>query len=243
MSGTTLTEGDMLLRDICLHPDDPVARLIYADWLEDEAGQQERARIIRAEVERDGTINCARIGVTLRSDEKRTKLWWSRRLEDEVVRHLLGEALYHLAVQGQEIDWLAIHRGFVHVVGIRMAAFMKHAGAIFAEHPITTVQITDREPRGGTSWVQGIAPAAEADAARGYHVPDEIVLGTPEGDTSEVTEGANVMTVHTYSPGPLLGSTRPSPARAALNRGCLEYGRKQRGWRGGGGEDDDRPAD
>jgi uncharacterized protein (TIGR02996 family) len=239
MSGT-LTEGDMLLRDICLHPDDPVPRLIYADWLEDEAGQQERARIIRAEIERNGVIHCTRIGASLRRDEARTKLWWSRKLEDEVVRHLLGNALYHLAIQGQEIDWLAIHRGFVHTVGLPMDLFIRRAGAIFGSHPITRVDITDREPRNAFGWTQGRAPPDMA--ASSYHIPDEIPLWKRGGEMTEMTSGAHVVKVWTYEPQAIPSKSARQVAKDALSAACVEYGRQQRGW-GEGGEDDDRPAD
>jgi uncharacterized protein (TIGR02996 family) len=38
------------LRDICEHPDDDTPRLVYADWLEDHAGEPDRAEFIRLQI-------------------------------------------------------------------------------------------------------------------------------------------------------------------------------------------------
>lgn len=45
----TLTEGDILLADILDHPEDDTPRLVYADWLEIERGEKDRAKFIRAQ--------------------------------------------------------------------------------------------------------------------------------------------------------------------------------------------------
>lgn len=45
-----MTDGDMLLQSILAAPADDTARLIYADWLQ-ENGQEERAEFIRVQVE------------------------------------------------------------------------------------------------------------------------------------------------------------------------------------------------
>lgn len=45
-----LTAGDALYAEILENPDDDTSRLIYADWLEEEGGQPERAEFIRVQV-------------------------------------------------------------------------------------------------------------------------------------------------------------------------------------------------
>src|SRR5438105_2121260 len=46
------TQGDVLLGEVIDHPLDDVVRLVYADWLEEEGGQPERAEAIRLGVQR-----------------------------------------------------------------------------------------------------------------------------------------------------------------------------------------------
>ena len=61
-----MTEGEALRQAVIANPDDDTPRLVYADWL-DENAQPERAAFIRAQVE----AACAeRYGLQARTAEK-----------------------------------------------------------------------------------------------------------------------------------------------------------------------------
>ncbi len=151
MTTTTLTrlqsERRALLDDVLADPADDVARLIFADWL-DDGGEHDRAEFIRCQV-----------AVAV----------WSTS-PGEVVRYAGGEACGAdagaLLARSQTLlrqgyfAWspfdsefhkrhhqaIGYSRGFVWSVRCPLAEWLEHGKAIVRTHPVTRVVATDREP-------------------------------------------------------------------------------------------------
>lgn len=130
-----MTERDMLLRSILTEPDDDTARLVFADWL-DENGESQWAALIRQQV------NDLRKPQTHRPGQAAEYVW-----------HLTPTPLALApAVPGWQYT---TDRGFVSEIHLPTAGLLEHAKAIFAAHPVTRVVLTDRAmyPNGaGYSW-------------------------------------------------------------------------------------------
>jgi uncharacterized protein (TIGR02996 family) len=140
-----VTDKEALLRSVLLDPAADNARLIYAEYIEEH--EPERAEFVRVQVELANlgcdaephhvTIHgehCRPLGNNLTTCEvlgKRAKSLWLMSL---------GWSFPFVG----EYDWFS--RGFVSEVRLPLAAFLAHAGALFAAHPVTAVRLTDREP-------------------------------------------------------------------------------------------------
>ncbi len=122
-----------LHRAILLDPYDDVARLAYADALE-ESGDATRAEFVRSGVRNPGTTHV--VGedweVLPAGRRVRTHTDVSVTLSDRQV--LLGGCLI-------------ARRGMVDIWRCTIAEFLAGASALFAATPITEVRFTDREPR------------------------------------------------------------------------------------------------
>src|SRR5262245_10663761 len=122
-----MTEQDALLRVILLTPEDDVARLVYADWLE-EHDEASYAAFIRYQIEsgRTGNFVCGHDSTG----------WFPG-------THELGDKAS-----------VTVSRGFVSHIELPATAFLTHARDIFRRHPVTSVRLTDREPAtwGGPSF-------------------------------------------------------------------------------------------
>lgn len=163
--------GSALLRAILEAPDDDLARLAYADWLE-EGGEAERAELVRLQValsaEGHEPTLCKTTGACAacfraigRSEESYRLLsrwcqdWspWGPGGITGVARHVEsgGDTVCVHYGKGRE-RLLGFRRGFVCSVALPCAAFLAHALALFAAHPITEVRLTDRRPENDTYW-------------------------------------------------------------------------------------------
>ena len=126
-----MTDGEAILRAILENPADDTARLVCADWLE-ENRKSRRAGFIRAQI------------ATGRSAEfvgGHDCLGW------HPATHECGDKAT-----------FAVRRGFVAEVRLPLAAFLAHAEALFRAHPVERVVLTDREPRDlgyGWCWYNG----------------------------------------------------------------------------------------
>lgn len=125
----TSLDAKALLRDILLHPDDDVPRLVYADWLEEYGGKSERAEYIRWEVVHSTYVNPDMV------THAAWKMW------PDSLTSILG--VEDPSRHGWSWTW---HRGFIRVIACTCEAFEKHAEALFLAHPITEVMLTDRSP-------------------------------------------------------------------------------------------------
>jgi uncharacterized protein (TIGR02996 family) len=169
-----MTDGDALHRAILADPADDTARLVYADWLDENArdidvaivggmvphververrsdGRRERAEFIRVQCELAAIGPMDAVGgkgVSLRRRER--ELWL---LGSPVVPYGMptSDWSYHLSHEAPPFShspMAVVRRGFVDEVRCPAAAFLggKFARDLFRTHPITRGVLTDREP-------------------------------------------------------------------------------------------------
>jgi uncharacterized protein (TIGR02996 family) len=119
------TDGDALRRAIVAAPDDDIARLVYADWL-DENGQPDRAAFIRAQVwaERAEPFG----------PEARAHVTAARRLLDANRGAWTG----HLVRRVLRSEF---RRGFVEHAEVDVAQFPRGAADLFAAEPIRSLRL------------------------------------------------------------------------------------------------------
>ena len=116
------------LRAICADPEDDTARLVYADWL-DENGDPDRAEFIRVQIEQ------------VRGGD------WATRSNGQIPQRLFGLwQRNHAAWQWElpqirGVSWSGWDRGFLHAVGVNSgrAPFFDRADTLFAATPIQTI--------------------------------------------------------------------------------------------------------
>jgi uncharacterized protein (TIGR02996 family) len=130
-----------LLRAVLEVPGCDDRRLVYADWLE-EQGDGGHAEFVRVQVaiaricggNRDGRPepDADRLPELTRREGELMYGVWELGWLDPIPRECLSDSL--------------LRRGFVETLAIPRAAFMEHAHALFARHPITTVTLTDARP-------------------------------------------------------------------------------------------------
>lgn len=160
MTATTCDTGSSLLRAVLADPASDAARLIYADWLE-EQGERDRAEFVRVQVElakphRGIEKLIATVGhlvspsavANMRQQakpelvERERELWAQNRQAWEVrcPGFDLGPA--------SRAWWV---RGFLTEIHLPLSAFLEHARDLFSRHPITAVVISDAviHPSGG----------------------------------------------------------------------------------------------
>jgi uncharacterized protein (TIGR02996 family) len=137
--------GAGLLRAILEVPGCDDRRLVYADWLE-EQGDGEYAEFVR--------VQCALAAMESRHRHECTSAV-RRGMESRGLKTREGELLsrgYWRFPMGtlwsgaaKTLRW-DYSRGFIESVSLPRAAFMEHAHALFARHPITAVTLTDCKP-------------------------------------------------------------------------------------------------
>ena len=171
----------MLLRTIITNPGDDTARLVYADWLE-ENGEPERGEFIRVQIElaRIPDPPC-RESRYLEWDEARALLSWQEQHHDRrgYLSRREQELLSGLARQWWVVppvhrggghyrdpfDLVVFARGFVESVTCTAAAWLEHGPAVAAGHPVTAVTLTDRVPASAPAASVAFSPRGGADAS------------------------------------------------------------------------------
>lgn len=200
-----MNERECFIRRICEEPDDDTARLVFADWL-DENGEEERAGDIRVGV--DGP-----------------KSWiHHNRIQPVHRRYAFPRVGPEWITTDRLPDYCSFgtsHRGFLYSVALTCADFMTHAAAIFAAHPLTSVRLTCRScesdppaPDQPAYWFVHHKDDAGTLAGYRHHVPSEI--GAFLWRDPERIGQASAMA-------PLFANT--ATAAAALSRACVAYGR------------------
>lgn len=181
-----MTTRDALIRAILREPADDVARLVFADYL-DEHDEPARAEFVRVQVEL-ARLPKGNPGIRSRLASHEAALW-ERFHEDwcEPVFLSLGIELVpskcpspyrwdntatlgrtaagraHPSGKTADVNVVKFQftRGFVSQIELPLASFMEHGRGIFAAHPVVSVLFTDRSPFGlsGTSeWVWTFYP-------------------------------------------------------------------------------------
>lgn len=130
-----MPDADALLAAVLADPADDFPRLVFADWLE-EHGDADRAEFIRLQCELAGTADPP---LAARARE-RTLLatrgaGWLAPLRAD------GEPLAGKGTHGQFV------RGFVEVVWMPAAVFLRRADRLFARTPARELRVTRADPR------------------------------------------------------------------------------------------------
>lgn len=150
--------GSALLRTICERPEDDCARLVFADWLE-EQGEGERAEFVRVQVAVEPWRS-----ICAHHDGGRTKCPGCvlRRRERELLHHIghwhawtasipTTDAIANLDTPPNvERDWsprwwVRFRRGFIASVRTTAALWLAHGPAIVAVQPVERVRLSDWE--------------------------------------------------------------------------------------------------
>ncbi len=138
-----MTDGEALLRTILDDPSDDVLRLVYADWL-DEAGQPDRAALIRVQIELRHIVSVDLTALEARLLGKVDDRVWQCRREWALPADVRTD--WPTDVGGWE--W---HRGFPEVWHCPLALWEAHGSALASTAPVRRVVLTDREPQGSVS--------------------------------------------------------------------------------------------
>ena len=121
-----MTDRDALLAAIHADPDDDTARLVYADWLQ-ENGQTARADFIRFQIE---SVRAEPFGLAARRATQRANALLDEH-RSEWIRHL----------RGGFAEWPRFERGFVAHLSVEPVSFVPRANALFDAEPIQTLKL------------------------------------------------------------------------------------------------------
>jgi uncharacterized protein (TIGR02996 family) len=124
----TSNDGDILRRNIVANPEDDLARLVYADWLE-ENDQATRAAFIRVQVEAAREERCEPFGPA------------ARRLSTTARKLLDGNKGAWTSLGQRVLRW-EFRRGFVEHVEVNVASFPRDAAEMLTAEPIRSLQMT-----------------------------------------------------------------------------------------------------
>jgi uncharacterized protein (TIGR02996 family) len=141
-------DGDILLRNVLTDPADNTARLVYADWLE-ENGQGERAHFIRDQI--NGPYGWKKPLAAQMRDW--FGVWWARRIASQKGRvgktANLGLApLNTPADLRHKPDWgfVDVRRGFTESVTLKLTTFENVFKKLFLSQPVEFVKLMDKQP-------------------------------------------------------------------------------------------------
>jgi uncharacterized protein (TIGR02996 family) len=136
-----MSEGDALFAAILAEPDEDVPRLVYADWLDENGGEPERARaeFVRVQVALAQLPSAEYVATNQRFLELRAR-------EQALLVAHGARWLEPLRGRGGPLESAATHaqfqRGFVAVVWMSAAWFVARAGALFARAPARELRVT-----------------------------------------------------------------------------------------------------
>jgi uncharacterized protein (TIGR02996 family) len=225
-----VTDLQQLHRAILLDPSDDVARLAYADALEEQGGDT-HAEFIRLQIElwrknQPGPVaGSVMTGSTVVLYERQDELarGFSWRWLGSTLRHeVIGKA----RADGPATVWRSrlgdstaeFRRGFVWEVGLMLAEFMLHATDLFSTHPVTSVVLMDCHPVSHDGcWVwydtRHTWHGTASILRQSYQVPAEQFGHFPGSDHGNQSR---------------LYPDEPS-ARRAFSAACVAYGRSLAG--------------
>lgn len=162
---TTATAGTHLLADILRHPKDDTPRRIYSDWLRDhdewtwpvlldllyDYPDSDGLRLLAADwfAEQGTPDGEARKWIirdmTKHKCEYDIRPWMLPMLHQANPSAECGHPVPCPQFDYQETRYI-VRRGFIAEVRCPIAIWLQHGPDIAAQHPVQTVQLTDREP-------------------------------------------------------------------------------------------------
>jgi len=224
---TTCDNGSALLRTVLADPASDDARLILADWYE-ENGQADRGEFVRVQCQ------IAALNAELMSDEdcdatncpgcgeRRELQRRQRELMDAITPYRTADG--RAGQSPARVLWarpavwngcgVKFSRGFISEIRLPLALYLAHARDLFAAHPVTAVVLTDREPFGHTSELVSWRRSPGPDQLRDWRecLPDDLydrLPGMPDTFAEYYRDS--------------------DKARAALSAACTAYGRRAAG--------------
>lgn len=142
-----MSERDAFLRCILENPAEDVARLVFADWL------QEQADAVGTEGYFDEWYGRFIVAAVNRTPYPIDGIWGHRLFGSQLYDVLapfawtLGGVTYHTKTSGADkpaATTLHVERGFVSRIELPCAAFLEHAEALFRAHPVTEVKLSGK---------------------------------------------------------------------------------------------------
>lgn len=162
-----MSDRDALLAAIIREPAEDAPRLAFADLL-DEAGEAERAAYIRYHIRGD-PLPPALLDPSPNLEWVPPLPGHTRREGANHVEYLNGDGLAFS---------LVFSRGFVSEVRAPLSALMAHLPAIVRAHPVTRVEVTNKNPIGNPNdpSLEGWVRESSVDEARDTAdvIPDEL---------------------------------------------------------------------
>jgi uncharacterized protein (TIGR02996 family) len=224
-----MSDGAALLRGILERPADDTARLVYADWLQ-ENGEEVRAEFIRVQCAQDYAPD-----------------WHTGDAPAPMTREQKGHVVafpgFHLVGYDRD-DWavythnsnrptvkrvdVKFARGFVPEIRLPLAEFMEHAPALFRAHPIEKVTLRDRVSLGDGEIDGELDRSWNRDRTRTqsmwpnflYYLP-ALIFDRLKG--GELMRGADGIEEFRRYP------VYQQPAYPDLSQACVAYGRQLAG--------------
>lgn len=154
------------LAAISADPDDDTARLVAADFLE-ENGDPDRAAFVRVQVGLARLETTGR-GKSLEADHLRAKeraflgplamyrVWWGMADCPELVRmeHTAGGFAVERVGGADRLTW---HRGFVELIRCPALAWLRHGDAVRRRNPVRDLLLTDCDRMTRENWYAAMA--------------------------------------------------------------------------------------
>jgi uncharacterized protein (TIGR02996 family) len=135
-------DGEALLAAIREAPGDDLARLAYADHLE-ETGREDRAGVIRWQLNPSAYFPFRPKPIRAR---EWFNYWWKGRWHGTFC-FTTGRIWISAGASTQaRRDQMVLDRGFVSTVRLPLAAWLAHGEALLAAHPLERVEATDKRP-------------------------------------------------------------------------------------------------
>jgi uncharacterized protein (TIGR02996 family) len=209
--------GEALLKGVLQVPEDDNARLIYADWLQ-ENGREDEGEFIR--------MQC---GVGRYDDESFQKTARAFFRKQKYPIKGTGNVRFappDLAIKGVSPHFVA-RRGFVDEIELSCDSFLAHAATLFAAHPISRVRLADKRPNSSIAagWHAWTDPRTFVTAGGPFTLPPELWDGIymhVKGRPPAASPG--------FRPHPgIVYFTSVDDANQALSEVCLIHG-----WRAAG---------
>jgi len=140
-----LTVGQVMLKEIIDHPHDKTLRRIYADYIEENGGKQERhlAELIRL----GGVVRLCTYAHSDRVDWTFPHDNFFYPGQDDY--RLFSIARTHLRttdISTKVVNAVEYRHGFIEVIGAPLEVLVKHLPKWVTEYPLTEVEVSDLEP-------------------------------------------------------------------------------------------------
>lgn len=242
-----MTDGDALLAAVIAHPDEDTPRLVYADWLDENAGPhgcdscKGHGRVYSPDYEEShpcglccglGTVYDHRaaqaefirwqIGVGVAFMRDTEGRWRYDRRRVGLVPDGCWQQLNHFL--GEPIPRpFVVRRGFLDEVACTAADWRTHGGTLCREYPIERVTLRDAveedmEVLGGWVIRRGVVGNTLFD----------LLPASRESSPAEANVGYPILWDHDAGRLLALLYLTPGRAEAAMSAACVRYGREGR---------------